>query len=142
MDQERLPDTLNSHWKNDKGGFGYRMLQKLGWNEDKGLGKNEDGIKEAVKVKRVSGTAGVGAQGDDTGNNAWNSTTSSFNDVLSKLKASYGDSSSSSSRSSNSNAKKDKKSKKDKKEKKKKKEMKSNDSEKTSTRRRIGLGMK
>lgn len=35
---ETLTDTLNQTWKNDKSRFGYRMLQKMGWKEDKGLG--------------------------------------------------------------------------------------------------------
>lgn len=40
----QLEDTLNQRWKNDKSGFGFKMLQKMGWKEDKGLGKNETGF--------------------------------------------------------------------------------------------------
>ena len=35
MDVE-LSDTLNKSWKENKSNFGYRMLAKMGWSEDKG----------------------------------------------------------------------------------------------------------
>ena len=56
-----LPDTQNQSWKNNKGGFGYRMLAKMGWNEGKGLGKNEDGMQDHIKVKKRDDTLGLGA---------------------------------------------------------------------------------
>ena len=34
-----------------------KMLMKQGWSEGKGLGKNEDGIKNYVKVRSKHGTA-------------------------------------------------------------------------------------
>lgn len=34
-----------------------KMLMKQGWSEGKGLGKNEDGIKNYVKVRSKYGTA-------------------------------------------------------------------------------------
>jgi Pin2-interacting protein X1 len=89
MDVE-LKDTLNQAWKNDKSGFGFKMLQKMGWKEDKGLGKNEEGTTAAIKVTRRDAGVGLGAKEADTaGNSAWSSKGSSFNAVLDVLKAAY-----------------------------------------------------
>jgi Pin2-interacting protein X1 len=51
MIDEPLADTLNKAWKENKSGFGYKMLQRMGWSENKGLGKNEDGIKGILIIK-------------------------------------------------------------------------------------------
>ena len=85
--------TLNSHWKNDKSAFGFRMLQKMGWSEEKGLGKNETGIVEHIKVKKRDEGIGLGMvqSSDSAGLLGWNETVSSFNDVLKVLNESYGD---------------------------------------------------
>uniref|UniRef100_A0A8D0GBN7 G patch domain-containing protein 4 n=1 Tax=Sphenodon punctatus TaxID=8508 RepID=A0A8D0GBN7_SPHPU len=40
--------------------FAEQQLQKHGWKQGKGLGKRENGISEAIKVKVKSDTAGVG----------------------------------------------------------------------------------
>ena len=42
----------------DKSKFGYKMLQKMGWSEGKGLGASEDGGLEHVKVKIKCDTTG------------------------------------------------------------------------------------
>ncbi len=42
----------------DTSKFGYRMLQKMGWTEGKGLGAKEDGGKEHVKVQRKTDSVG------------------------------------------------------------------------------------
>lgn len=42
----------------DKGGFGFKMLQKMGWSEGRGLGANLDGTVEHVKVALKSDSAG------------------------------------------------------------------------------------
>lgn len=85
-------DTLNATWKNDKSTFGYRMLQKMGWKEEKGLGKNESGIVNNIKVKKRDIGLGLGIEQttDSAGLLGWNATASSFNDVLSVLKETYG----------------------------------------------------
>lgn len=80
-------DTENAAWKMDKTKFGYRMLQKMGWEEGKGLGANEDGVVEHVRVRRKLTLAGVGAAGT---NAAWQvpaKVAAGLNDVLAALKA-------------------------------------------------------
>jgi hypothetical protein len=37
MDDLVLVDTKNQTWKDDKTRFGFKMLQKMGWKEDKGV---------------------------------------------------------------------------------------------------------
>jgi len=114
MEEVRLDDTLNKQWKNDKSGFGFRMLQKMGWSEEKGLGKNETGMVSHLKVKTREQGLGLGVEGIDVaGNKGWAETTSSFNAVLDILKSSY---------KGNERERKNKKEKKGKKEKKNKKE--------------------
>lgn len=41
------------------GGFGERMLRSMGWEKGQGLGRNNDGIKEAIEVKKKEDTVGV-----------------------------------------------------------------------------------
>ena len=62
---DKLPDTLNKHWKNDKSGFGFRMLQKMGWKEDRGLGKDESGIVDAIRIKKREEGMALGANEQD-----------------------------------------------------------------------------
>ena len=90
-DDVQLKDTLNATWKNDKSRFGFKMLQKMGWNEDKGLGKNETGTVSSIKVSRREEGLGLGMEKvtDGAGNLGWSSTAQSFNDVLKVLNESY-----------------------------------------------------
>eukprot|EP01036_Dinobryon_divergens_P023197 gene23197-31517_t len=87
----QLEDTLNQRWKNDKSGFGFKMLQKMGWKEDKGLGKNETGIVSSVKIKKRENSVGLGMETevDIAGNTGWSDTVNSYNDVLAILKSTY-----------------------------------------------------
>jgi hypothetical protein len=56
-----LMDTQNKQWADDKTKFGYRMMQKMGWTDGKGLGTNENGSTEHIRVRKKLTTAGVGA---------------------------------------------------------------------------------
>jgi Pin2-interacting protein X1 len=68
------------------------MMQKMGWSEGKGLGKNEDGMAGHVHVKKRSDleeNLGLGASIDGTGNAGWSKTASGLNDILAQLNAEY-----------------------------------------------------
>jgi len=125
MEEVVLKDTLNAHWKqNVKSSFGFRMMQKMGWSEEKGLGKEENGITNYVKISKREDGLGLGMdefQDDNVGSKAWGSTVSAYNSVLEVLKASYkpnpinNNSTSSDESSSDNDEKTKKKSKKEKK---------------------------
>lgn len=85
-----IMNTQNQLWANDKSKFGYRMLQKMGWSEGKGLGVNEDGVKEHVRVRKKLSNGGIGAEKDPT--DAWKvpaQVACGFNDVLTRLSTSH-----------------------------------------------------
>ncbi|GMH44113.1 hypothetical protein BSKO_12047 [Bryopsis sp. KO-2023] len=43
-----------------KGGFGQKLLEKMGWKDGEGLGKNKTGISEAIELKFKDDKDGVG----------------------------------------------------------------------------------
>lgn len=92
MADGQVVDTQNRAWKDDKTSFGFRMMKKMGWKEDKGLGKDETGIVASVKIKKREDGLGLGMEQatDEAGNRGWSETATSFNAVLDLLKASYG----------------------------------------------------
>jgi Pin2-interacting protein X1 len=98
MADNHPPDTLNQAWKNDKTRFGYRMLEKMGWKEDKGLGKDENGHTSHIKIKKREEGLGIGMEKttDSAGYHGWNATATSYNEILMTLKEAYRPSSSSS----------------------------------------------
>jgi Pin2-interacting protein X1 len=57
-----LQDTKNQAWKDDKSRFGFKMLQKMGWKEDKGLGKNDSGSVASIKVSKREEGLGLGME--------------------------------------------------------------------------------
>ncbi|KAJ2709427.1 hypothetical protein H4R19_004255 [Coemansia spiralis] len=76
-------DPRNLQWSQDKGRFGFRMLEKMGWSEGKGLGANEDGQKEHVKIKLKTNAHGVGADKKTIRN--WLAHSSGFDALLGRL---------------------------------------------------------
>jgi hypothetical protein len=51
-------DPRNTYWSNDTSRFGYRMLEKMGWRNGRGLGLNEDGKSEHIKIKKKENNLG------------------------------------------------------------------------------------
>lgn len=41
--------------------FGERVMRSMGWEKGQGLGRNSDGIVEAIQVKKKDDTVGVSA---------------------------------------------------------------------------------
>ncbi|KAK2577251.1 hypothetical protein KPH14_003393 [Odynerus spinipes] len=78
--------TLNPRgkdWSNDTTKFGQRMLEKMGWTTGKGLGVNEQGMTEHVKMKVKNDTNGIGFKNDQ--DKAWTEHQQAFDNFLSHL---------------------------------------------------------
>ena len=67
----------------DTGKFGHKMLTKMGWAPGKGLGANEDGHTEHVKVRLKDNNFGVGASKKNMDN--WLDNTDAFSRLLADL---------------------------------------------------------
>ncbi|KAG9323031.1 hypothetical protein KVV02_008099 [Mortierella alpina] len=129
--QRLAPDPRNLHWANDTNKFGFKMMEKMGWEQGKGLGAKEDGVQEHVKVRLKENHLGVGATKKSSDN--WLGNTDAFSRLLadlnervendakeseSKDEEKSSNSSSDEENSDDDDKKKSKKSKKDKKDKK------------------------
>ncbi|KAJ3046992.1 G-patch-domain-containing protein [Rhizoclosmatium globosum] len=75
-------DPQNRQWADDKSKIGYKMMQAMGWS-GKGLGKNEDGMAEHVKVSLKSNNLGIGA--DKKSSDNWMDNTFAFSSLLENL---------------------------------------------------------
>lgn len=75
-------DTQNAAWVNEKG-FGFKMMQKMGWCEGKGLGKGEDGMTQHIKLKKKDNNLGIGAEVGQ--HDRWFSVTNNYDKLLEKL---------------------------------------------------------
>ena len=42
----------------DQNNFGQKLMEKMGWTDGKGLGANEDGRQEPIKVSKKDGSRG------------------------------------------------------------------------------------
>ncbi|NWH45170.1 PINX1 inhibitor, partial [Fregata magnificens] len=54
-------DPRNSAWSKDESKFGQKMLEKMGWSKGKGLGAQEQGNTEHIKVQVKNNMLGLGA---------------------------------------------------------------------------------
>lgn len=85
-------DPRNSTWSNDDSKFGQKMLEKMGWSKGKGLGAQEQGCTEHVKVQVKNNTLGLGASLNYEDN--WIAHQDDFNQLLAELNDCHGTASS------------------------------------------------
>uniref|UniRef100_A0A2K5DPC8 G-patch domain-containing protein n=1 Tax=Aotus nancymaae TaxID=37293 RepID=A0A2K5DPC8_AOTNA len=59
--QKWAVDPQNTVWSNDNSKFGQRMLEKMEWSKGKGLGAQEQGATDHIKVQVKNNHLGLGA---------------------------------------------------------------------------------
>ncbi|KAJ1608545.1 G patch domain-containing protein [Cryptosporidium canis] len=73
--------------------IGANLLQKMGWKEGKGLGKEEVGIQECIQINKRSENLGLGAELQRSSSNDWSDWwKDAYNNVASKLSTNIKDS--------------------------------------------------
>ncbi|KAI8067952.1 hypothetical protein BC940DRAFT_299958 [Gongronella butleri] len=83
-DRQRISaDPNNLTWSNDTSKFGFRMMAKMGWAPGKGLGANEDGSQQHVKIRLKDDNLGLGAKKNQSDN--WLGNTDAFSRLLADL---------------------------------------------------------
>ncbi|KAM6081656.1 PIN2/TERF1-interacting telomerase inhibitor 1 isoform 1-T1 [Chlamydotis macqueenii] len=81
-------DPRNSAWSKDESKFGQKMLEKMGWSKGKGLGAQEQGNTEHIKVQVKNNTLGLGATVNYEDN--WIAHQDDFNQLLAELNNCHG----------------------------------------------------
>lgn len=81
-------DPRNTAWSNDDSKFGQRMLEKMGWSKGKGLGAQEQGATEHIKVQVKNNHLGLGAAINNEDN--WIAHQDDFNQLLAELNTCHG----------------------------------------------------
>lgn len=71
----------------DRRSAGFRLLERMGWREGRGLGAQEQGITAHIRVKRPRDGEGVGQREADARVQDWTRQAAAFDRVLSGLKA-------------------------------------------------------
>ncbi|KAK2513547.1 hypothetical protein Q9966_016093 [Columba livia] len=81
-------DPRNSAWSKDDSKFGQKMLEKMGWSKGKGLGAQEQGNTEHIKVQVKNNMLGLGATVNHEDN--WIAHQDDFNQLLAELNDCHG----------------------------------------------------
>jgi len=76
-------DPQNIAWKNDDEKFGKKLMVKMGWSEGKGLGLNEQGMSNNLKLKANHTAKGLGCE--HTYDTTWISHHDDFSNLLESL---------------------------------------------------------
>jgi Pin2-interacting protein X1 len=58
----KLGSQMNDNAGSKPSNFAMRQMEKMGWTEGKGLGKNESGIAEHIKITKREDAAGLGTE--------------------------------------------------------------------------------
>uniref|UniRef100_A0A2K5QFA3 G-patch domain-containing protein n=1 Tax=Cebus imitator TaxID=2715852 RepID=A0A2K5QFA3_CEBIM len=82
------PQNTNTAWSNDNSKFGQRMLEKMGWSKGKGLGAQEQGATDHIKVQVKNNHLGLGATINNEDN--WIAHQDDFNQLLAELNTCHG----------------------------------------------------
>ncbi|NWJ06587.1 PINX1 inhibitor, partial [Crypturellus undulatus] len=83
-------DPRNTAWSKDESKFGQKMLEKMGWSKGKGLGAQEQGNTEHIKVHVKNNMLGLGATIKHEDN--WIAHQDDFNQLLAELNDCHGQS--------------------------------------------------
>lgn len=86
--QKWAVDPRNTAWSNDDSKFGQRMLEKMGWSKGKGLGAQEQGAIDHIKVQVKNNHLGLGATINNEDN--WIAHQDDFNQLLAELNTCHG----------------------------------------------------
>ncbi|XP_072490943.1 PIN2/TERF1-interacting telomerase inhibitor 1 [Notamacropus eugenii] len=86
--QKWSADPRNTAWSNDDSKFGQKMLEKMGWSKGKGLGAQEQGATEHIKVQVKNNQLGLGASANHEDN--WLAPQEEFNQLLAELNSCHG----------------------------------------------------
>lgn len=78
-----MSHATGSKWVKDESRFGKQLMKKAGWEEGKGLGRNEDGIVDHVKTVRKDNVLGIGYEGQVQ--QAWSTQSVGFADILKRI---------------------------------------------------------
>ncbi|CAO4363848.1 unnamed protein product [Caenorhabditis nigoni] len=78
-------DPQNLTWKNDDQKFSKKLMEKMGWSEGDGLGRNRQGNQDAVKLRANTSGRGLGADKLADYDSTWISHHDDFADLLAAL---------------------------------------------------------
>ncbi|KAL6096038.1 pinx1 [Pungitius sinensis] len=81
-------DPRNSSWSKDESKFGQKMMERMGWSKGKGLGRNEQGSTDNIKVKVKNNHCGLGTTASYEDN--WIAHQDDFNELLAQLNDCHG----------------------------------------------------
>ena len=83
--QKLSTDPRNLNWKTDEQKVSRKLMEKMGWNEGQGLGRNNQGNSEHLKLKANRGARGLGGDKLADYDSTWISHHDDFADLLKAL---------------------------------------------------------